>query len=141
MAEAGETAEGQAKIDAALLKLREAMDAKVCHAQKPAITAEPQDAVYEYEQEAQALTVEAEVGDGGTLSYQWYENDSESTEGATILPEATGSTYVPPTSQSGTKYYYCKVTNTNENAAEPKTAVTDSRMAKITVNAEKPKHA
>lgn len=47
----------------------------------------------------------------GTLTYQWYSNTVNSTTGGTLIPGATSATYNPPTSTSGTKYYYVVVTD------------------------------
>lgn len=44
-------------------------------------------------------------------SYQWYSNTSASTVGATLIPSATASTYVPSSAVSGTLFYYCVLTN------------------------------
>ncbi len=45
----------------------------------------------------------------GTISYQWYSNTTNSNIGGTIIASATNSTYTPPTSTVGTRYYYCIV--------------------------------
>ena len=58
------------------------------------------------------VVLECEAGspDGGTLSYQWY-----SGMGVVALPieGATDSRYEPDTTQVGTEFYSCLVTNTN----------------------------
>ena len=54
---------------------------------------------------ADALTVEATVSEG-TLSYQWYRNNVDSNGGGTAIDGATEATYTPPTTESGTIYYY-----------------------------------
>ncbi|RYE13462.1 MAG: PKD domain-containing protein, partial [Sphingobacteriales bacterium] len=48
------------------------------------------------------------TGGDGIFSYQWYSNTSNNTSG-TIITGATNSTFIPPTSTVGTKYYYCIV--------------------------------
>jgi hypothetical protein len=58
---------------------------------------------------ATALSVTAS---GTSLSYQWYSNTSASTSGGSSISGATSSSYTPPTSASGTKYYYCIVSGT-----------------------------
>jgi ribosomal protein L11 len=83
------------------------------------------------------------VSDGGTLSYQWYSNTTNSSENGTIVPNATGLTYQPPTSSIGTKYYYCVATNTlNEksagaksNVVEVEVKVTEIHSATVTMTA------
>ncbi len=48
---------------------------------------------------------------GSGLTYQWYENSTKSTLGATPISGANGSSFTPPTSTAGTKYYYCIVSS------------------------------
>lgn len=68
--------------------------------------------VYDYGADASLLSISASVSDGGTLSYQWYKNTSNSTTGGSAISGATYSSYKPLTTSAGTAYYYCKVTNT-----------------------------
>jgi hypothetical protein len=75
------------------------------------------------------LSVTASVTDGGTLSYQWYSNTSNNTDGGTLV--GTGISYTPPTNNLGILYYYVVVTNTLGSS----TAITISNTALITVNA------
>ena len=75
------------------------------------------------------LTVVATL-DGYTLSYQWYENNTNSNTGGTVISEATTNSYTPTLSNTGTKYYYCVVTATN--GTETLTAKSD--VAAITVS-------
>ena len=80
--------------------------------EKPQITSEMGDPVtYDLHATADALTVEATVSEG-TLSYQWYRNNVDSNGGGTAIDGATEATYTPPTTESGTIYYYVVVTNT-----------------------------
>jgi hypothetical protein len=83
---------------------------------------------------AAALDATATVTDGGTISYAWYSNTTNSTVGATALGVTT-ATYTPSTATAGTTYYYCVVTNTNNAATGTKTAQTTSAIANIKVNA------
>ena len=46
-------------------------------------------------------------------SYQWYSNVNPSNVGGTIINGATSSSYLPSTSNAGTLYYYCVVSNTS----------------------------
>jgi len=82
------------------------------NAQRPFITAEPQDAVYIQNHVATHLTVTASVTDGGHLSYQWYKSSEDSNSYGELIAGSTGSTFVPPTNVRGVFYYYCEVTNT-----------------------------
>lgn len=59
------------------------------------------------------LFLGASVSDGGTLSYQWYSNTTNSNENGTPIAGATASTYKFTPSAAGNYYYYCVVTNTN----------------------------
>jgi hypothetical protein len=80
---------------------------------------------------ASALDVAANASDGGVISYQWYSNSTNSTEGGTELTGQTGTSYTPSTSSLGTTYYYVIATNTlGESDA---TAV--SNVAAVTVKA------
>ena len=68
------------------------------------------------------LTVKASVSDGGTLTYQWYSNTSNSTTDGTPIEGATSSSYEATVNAKETKYFYCIVTNTNNNVSGAKTA-------------------
>ena len=60
---------------------------------------------------ADALKVEAEVSDGGDLSYQW--QISSDTAVWADIENAVSDSYVPATDTEGRTYYRCIVTNTN----------------------------
>ena len=61
-------------------------------------------------QNASATSLEISVKDGlGVASYQWYENDQDSSSGGTAILGATSASYTPPTDEVGTHYYYCEV--------------------------------
>ncbi|GAT62636.1 PKD domain-containing protein [Paludibacter jiangxiensis] len=45
----------------------------------------------------------------GTPAYQWYSNTSSSNSGGTELTEEKSSTFNPPGTPAGTKFYYCKI--------------------------------
>ena len=93
----------------------------------PSITAGPGDPVtYAMNAEAEPITVEASVDDGGTLSYQWYSNNVDSNGGGTALEGETGASFTPPTTEPGTMYYYVVVTNTVDNAIQMSTSATKS---------------
>lgn len=89
----------------------------------PTITTHPQDATYSQGALATALTVEAS---GTSLTYQWQES-SDNSNWTNIANEITTS-YTPSTSVTGTKYYRCVVTESNDCS-------TNSNAATITVNA------
>ncbi|MBR4650455.1 MAG: chitobiase/beta-hexosaminidase C-terminal domain-containing protein [Prevotella sp.] len=70
---------------------------------------------YEFPRSAEkSLTVEA--GDAPTVTYQWYKNTVQSTEGATLLEGETGKTYTYTTpSNKEVEFIYCIATNTVES--------------------------
>lgn len=82
-------------------------------AETPVITKQPAGASYIEGDYMANLSVSASKTDGGTLSYQWYVNDTDRNWGGTAITDATSSSYAPGTAaEGGTKYYYCVVTNT-----------------------------
>ena len=106
--------------------------AAIVNAQQPTITTQPLGAIYDYNDVAANLTVAANVTDGGTLSYQWYRNDTISATGGEQV--GTGSIYSRPiTSNLGTLYYYVVVTNTNTNVNGATTATRTSNVVAVTV--------
>ena len=106
------------------------MDAAV-----PVIISDLSTTQVEYNQNAAAapLDATATVTDGGTITYQWYSNTTNSTVGATALGVTTPA-YTPSTATVGTTYYYCVVTNTNNAATGAKAAQTISPITGIKVN-------
>ena len=73
------------------------------------------------------LGVTAEVGDGGTLSYQW-QSSSDGKAWADI-DGATAAEYTLPTAETGTVFYRCVITNTKDGDS----AKTISSAAEIQV--------
>lgn len=110
------------------------------NAAAPNLTSDLEEAVAEYPagDPASPLSVTAELPDGvlGELSYQWFSSLENSTANGTKLDGETKNTYTPSTENtvSGTTYYYCVVTNTNENATGNKTASATSKIAAVKVN-------
>jgi hypothetical protein len=103
------------------------------NAATPVISAQPLDADYTYGGTAEALTVTASADDGGTLTYQWYENTAPSTDRASPIIGATEASYAPPVSAAGTRYYFVTVTNTNDSATGVRAKTVCSAIAKVTV--------
>ena len=79
----------------------------------------------------QVLMVEASVSDGGTLTYQWYSNNTNSTEGGTAIEDATSASYEASVSAGETKYFYCVITNTNNSVTGAKTADTITSVVAV----------
>ena len=79
----------------------------------PKITTQPVDLALTYGYSSGSLSVAAEISDGSTLSYQWYSNTKQSTEGASPVANAKQATYNYPIGESVSpaKYYYCVVTS------------------------------
>ena len=109
----------------------------IVNAETPKIIIGLENKTYTVGATATALSVEATVSDGGTLTYQWYKGDEE-------ISGATSNSYTPSTEAAGTFTYKVVVTNTNESVTGVKTA-TETKSAIITVidpsktNAEIPK--
>jgi hypothetical protein len=100
------------------------------------ITVHPIGAGYNPDDPATALTVTAGVTDGGTLSYQWYGNDTNTNIGGTAVTAGTGGTtasYTPPTTTVSAVYYYVVVTNTNAAVNGATAAQAVSKAARINV--------
>ena len=82
------------------------------------------------------LTVTATVTDGGSLSYQWYNNTSNSTSGGSTIETGDATLSLAKTSytSNGTYYFYVVVTNTNNSVSGNKTATATSSVATVTVS-------
>lgn len=95
---------------------------------QPTISVDPKSATYGVDDVATELSVTAAPHTSGkTLSYKWYSNSSESTDGAKQV--GTDETYTPSTSSAGTTYYYCVVSEQDGGSAT-------SRFATIQVKAK-----
>ena len=80
------------------------------------------------------LTIAASVTDGGTLSYQWYDNGTTNSNTGGTAIGTNSPTYTTPTLAAGTYHYYCVVTNTNNGVSGAKSATVASNVATITVS-------
>jgi len=100
------------------------------NAAAPVIKTQPAD-VNTYLNYSAKLSIKAT---GKTLSYQWYSNTTDSNSGGTLIASATSSTYNAPTTELGTIYYYCVITNTDSKATGEQTATATSNAASVTVN-------
>jgi hypothetical protein len=61
-----------------------------------------------------SMLAEAEVKDGGKVTYQWFSNNVKSNGGGTPIKGATSSSFSPNTDKGGTTYYYVVAYN-NKN--------------------------
>lgn len=84
-------------------------------AQKPTIVTPPQSATYNEGANPNDLTVVASVSDGGTLSFQWYKDNSPFgiADSGTAVNNGVQSSITPA---SVTATYYCVITNTKSGA-------------------------
>jgi O-glycosyl hydrolase len=94
------------------------------NAGKPHITGQPQDAIYLQNETVTALTITAsEPEDGGTLSYQWYSNTTNTNSGGTEVEGATSASWQPANITPNTpNYYYVVVTSTNSQESTTATS-------------------
>ncbi|MDR1115764.1 MAG: hypothetical protein LBL33_06425, partial [Tannerella sp.] len=106
----------------------------VINAETPAISTQPQDATVDAGSNV-TLSVSASVGDGGTLSFQWYSSTSNVNTDGTSISGATAGSYSPATTTPGTTWYYVVITNTNSSVNGTQTASATSHAASVTVNA------
>jgi anti-sigma28 factor (negative regulator of flagellin synthesis)/lipopolysaccharide export LptBFGC system permease protein LptF len=103
------------------------------NAAAPTISVQPQGATYSRSATATPLTVTASSPDGGVLTYQWYGNTANNTASGSPIAGATGNSYTPPTTATGTVYYYAVITNTKSSVSGTPTATATSSIAAITV--------
>jgi hypothetical protein len=82
---------------------------------------------------ATPLSVIASTADGGDITYQWFENCANTTNG-TAVSGATSAAFTPKTDTPGVFYYYVVATNTDSTASGDKTATVTSGVYKVTVN-------
>ncbi len=68
------------------------------------------------------LESEASVTDGGSVTYQWYQNNVNSNSGGTIIKGATQSTLDVTPTESGSVFYFCVATNTKEDCINTSTS-------------------
>ena len=103
----------------------------IVNAETPIIRTGLAGGTYTVGADANALTVVAEVTDGGVLTYQWYKNEVE-------IKGETSASYTPDTTTAGKITYKVVVTNTNNNV-NGKTTATAASSATVTVNGNEDK--
>lgn len=106
----------------------------IVHAQTPSIVAQLASRTV-FAGDVVNLAIGVIVQDGGTLSYQWFSNSTNSNEGGAAINNATSSVYTAPSGTIGVYYYYVVITNTNNAVNGDKTATVTSKSATVTVNA------
>ena len=60
---------------------------------------------------ATSMTASATTTTGTIATYQWYKNSTNNYTGSTQIANETNATFTPPTSTTGTNYYFCEITN------------------------------
>ena len=107
---------------------------KVDNATVPTISRQPAGGSYtEGDKNAEVSVYAENEKEDGELTYQWYVNDTDSTENGTAIENAANSRYKLEEATPGTKYYYCVVTNTIQGY----TAEAISNTAKIEITRKK----
>ena len=86
----------------------------------------------------------ASISDGGTLSFQWFSNTTNSNSGGTPLPsgssQTTGSTgsalteLIPATTPEGLTYYYAEITNSGGGSASGPSSIKTKPFAVRVIN-------
>ena len=97
----------------------------------PTIETQPADLELTYGYTEGSVSVEATAAEDHELSYQWYSNTTNNTEGGKVIEGATKASYTIPTGKNAdtVEYYYCVVTATFMD----KTATTTSDVAEVNV--------
>ncbi|MBR6259606.1 MAG: S-layer homology domain-containing protein [Oscillospiraceae bacterium] len=100
----------------------------------PQITGQPEALTLTYCYTSGSLTVDAACADDHTLSYQWYSNTTDSTQGASKIEDAVNAAYDIPSGRTAgsEEYYFCVVTAARTDNG--RTSELTSDVAKVTVN-------
>jgi O-glycosyl hydrolase len=96
----------------------------------PVISRNPADARFRWGATLNSLQVKAAAPDRGQLTYQWYNNDTFSSDGGDIITGAIQSTFIPDpaTLKLGDNFFYVVVSNTVTTGSAP------AQMASVPVN-------
>lgn len=95
--------------------------------QAPVITTQPTDIAVDYGYTEQKASVAATAQEWCALTYQWYENSSDtSTEGALVAGETDAELHIPDGKAVGTYYYYCVVTATHSDGNDSNSTASDT---------------
>ncbi|MCR5616586.1 MAG: InlB B-repeat-containing protein [Saccharofermentans sp.] len=91
-----------------------------------------------HDEDGHTISVMAQTIEGQELTYQWYFNTSNTTEGGTAIDGATEETYdySGTATEAGTYYYYCVVTATRTDNGE--SAYKASDVISVTVSGTDP---
>jgi len=83
--------------------------------------------------DSHSFTVTANSPDDGAISYQWYSNTIAYNTSGTPITGATLAIYNPPTSTTGTYYYFVEITNTIANNGDGGTKTATVRSNAVTL--------
>ena len=106
------------------------------NAQQPSITVQPIGGNWNVTTDATFhLAVTASVTDGGTLSYQWYQNTTDTATGGTAIGTNSKDHHLNKAdyTEGQDYYFYVVVTNTNNSVDGNKTAARTSDVVKVEV--------
>lgn len=95
----------------------------------PVIQRQPQQSEIIGKGEILRISVSVKPTEGGELSYQWYKNQFKTTDNATPIANANSDSFLVPSSEHGTNYYFVVVSNTYD----ANVYMTTSMLSAITV--------
>jgi gliding motility-associated-like protein len=81
------------------------------------------------------LTVAA-TGGIGTFSYQWYSNTVNTTTSGTMIAGETSASFLPPTANTGTIFYYCMISQTGLGCTATSTTAKVDIIASPFINSQ-----
>ena len=82
----------------------------------PSISAPTADSEAEYDLGSTITALEVTATGYPAPAYQWYKNDTKTTEGATAIDGAESANYTPANDAASDFYYYCVATNASGSA-------------------------
>ena len=99
------------------------------------VSAAPTESTYCQGQTANGLRLTITGNTGGTVSYQWFSNTVSNTTTGVAISGANSAVYTPTTTQTGTTYYYAKLSTPSgcSDKASPVMKVTVNALATPTV--------
>ncbi|QOR36844.1 hypothetical protein IMX26_08560 [Clostridium sp. 'deep sea'] len=119
------------KVDSKVVKVIITTTTPIINAQTPVITNNLTNKVAQVG-DVIVLNATSKVDDGGTVTYKWYKADDVNKTNPQAL-SATKAAYTVNTNSAGTSYYYCEVTNTNNNVNGNRVVKVNSKVAKVII--------
>jgi hypothetical protein len=99
-------------------------------AQIPEIIIQPKSKIATANSQA-TLLVSAQISDEGILSYQWYSNTKNSTDGGTAIEGANSDVFTFTVPSEGFAYYYVVITNINANLTSYANVTSDVAVIEV----------